>query len=244
VAARAAEANTRRRGAGESLAGNTGEEKHAGKKISFTETRKSGKGSADGSTEHGVIPDELDEARAAVRLNFPEWAQVGTAAHRARFGVPRDRSADVICRAAIRPESVVRGAVDIDTQTLLLAGIGILSTRAVTCAAYAAEVWRRASTGQLAVILTDHSACYGANMFTGTVIITEAFARAASTATLEQAGGRLCRVGLTYRGLLVLPDAAADQLFADIRNGTAATVEAANMELEFGAALARATHRG
>lgn len=228
-------ASARRRGAGESQSGNTGEEGHTGKKISFSENRKGGKGSADGTAEPGFIPDELDDARTKAKLNFPEWAQVGTASHRARFG----STLDTPCRAPIRPESVTRGAVDTVTQTLLLAGIGIISTKDISCAEYTAEVWRRASTGALSIIVTNHGACYGANMMTGTVIITDAFARVASTATLEQAGGRLCRVGLTYRGQLVLPDTAADQLFTDIRSGSAAAVEAANMEREFNDAIAR-----
>jgi hypothetical protein len=190
--------------------------------------------------EAGVVPDDLDDARATAKLKYPEWAQIGTAAHRARFGAP---PLDAPPRAALRPEVVARGAVDIAIQTLLLSGVGILSTRTVPCAKYATEVWSRASAGEFPIIITDHSACFGANLQLGSVIITEEFARVASTATLEQAGGRLCRVGLTYRGVLILPDAAADQLFADIRSGNAAAVEAANMEREFMAAIARG-HRG
>jgi len=227
----AAEATARRRGAGEAKAG---EEYGSGKKVAFTETRKSGKGSADGTVDAG-IPDELDRAEA--KLKFPEWAQIGTAAHRGRFGA--SKTSDTPGRVAIRPETVKRGAVSAEIQALLLCGVGILSSRAVKCTEYAAEVWRRAAANELSILITDHSACYGANMLLGTVIITEEFARVASTPTIEQAGGRLCRVGLTYRGTLILPDEIASQMFADIRNGTSTAVEAANMELEFAAALAR-----
>jgi hypothetical protein len=167
-------------------------------------------------------------------LGFPDWAQVGTTAHRAHFGSRGPARAKVT--TAHVPQCNVSDAV----QLLLLAGVGILSRRAVPCAIYQAEVWRRASAGQLAVSITDHAACYGANMILSTVIITPAFAAVASLATIEQAGGRLCRVGITYRGTLILPTATANALLAYVQGNAAGipNTEAANMEAAFTAAIA------
>jgi hypothetical protein len=61
----------------------------------------------------------------------------------------------------------------------------------------------------------------------------------ASLATIEQAGGRLCRVGITYRGTLSRPTAAADALLASVQGNAAGvpSTEAASMEAAFVAAL-------
>ncbi len=241
---------------------------------------RTGKKTADGTVDRDFRPDELDAAVVTARLDFPEWGQVGTAAHRARwrsiwvpprgahsqtesapmrrpfgvqgqpasapirpaFGAQPSESKDAHqeCRPRNVPENIAYGSVDDDVQLLLLAGVVILSTRAVPCPVYAAAAWRLASIGGAAVVVSDHTACYGANMLLGTVIVTERFAAVASDATLEQAGGRLCRVGLTYGGTLVLPAAAAARLFAGMRGGPQrdASAEAVNMVAAFERALA------
>jgi len=180
-----------------------------------------------------------DSVPDAPVLGFPAWAQVGTAAHRARFGTAG------VARSPAPPEGVPLCEVPDPVQLLLLAGVGILSD-ALPCLKYASEVWRRAGAGELSILFTDHSGCYGANLLLGAVAVTEAFAARASLATLEQAGGRLCRVGLTYRGVFILPTAAIDALLGNIRLGDAApsSVEAANMETAFAHALVRLRTEG
>jgi len=211
----------------------------AAKAAAAAESRKK-KGLADGKSDGGKDQEDpyaADMATASARLGFPDWAQIGTPLHQARFGSPLAGGDE--SRQCASAAGIPHCAVADDVQLLLLAGVGILSSRAVPCAVYQSEVWRRASLGQLAYVVTDHSGCYGANMLLGTVLITERFAAAASLATIEQAGGRLCRVGLTYKGTLVLPEAAAASLLASVRLGAAAPVctEAANMEAAFRAAL-------
>jgi hypothetical protein len=71
-------------------------------------------------------------------------------------------------------------------------------------------------------------------MIVGSAEITESFAAIASLATIEQAGGRLCRVGLTYHGDLILPDSVIDRLLHMVRTNSAeVTREATNMEACF-----------
>lgn len=181
------------------------------------ESRKQ-KGLADGTLE-----DPPDDP-STIKFDFPGWGQIGTKAHASRF--------EGAVSSRMRMQYVPLCAVTSDLQLLLLAGIGILSSRAVACPVYAAEVWRRASQGQLAYVITDHSGCYGANMLLSRVIITEQFAALASIATLEQAGGRLCRVGLTYKGTLILPTNAITALLASIKCDGIST-EAMNMEQAF-----------
>jgi hypothetical protein len=195
---------------------------------------KGGEGQDDnGDDDRGGAPGDTPPA---VQLGFPDWAQIGTGPHRARFRYGEAASEARTCWPSSGiPECAVSDAV----QLLLLARVGILSSHAVQCPKYQAEVWNLASRDKLAYLITDHTGCYGANLLLDAVCITERFAGVASLATIEQAGGRLCRVGLTYKGTLILPESAADRLLAAVRLGDAAPVctEAANMETAFIAAL-------
>lgn len=191
------------------------------------------KESRSGQSEGKLRTDDEQLELSDIKLGFPCWAQIGTAPHRARF-----KASTADARAPLTPETVAGCEVAEEVQALLLCGVGILSREAVKDKKYNSEVWRLLSEGQLLIVVTDHTGCYGANLMLGTVIITESFANVASTATLEQAGGRLCRVGLSYRGVLILPPVAAAKMFAEIRDATASRVEAQNMEAAFRAARA------
>ena len=170
----------------------------------------------------------------APRLKFPPQFQIDTVEHRGRWSAAAPPGAPL--RRPVEASLVPRCNVPDPLQLLLLAGVGVLSSQAdaAACRQYQAEVLRRAGEGRLALVITDHTACYGANLILSEVRLTPGFCALASVKTLEQAGGRLCRVGLTYSGRLVLPPEAAQALLAAFRAGDGApSAEATNMAKAF-----------
>lgn len=185
--------------------------------------KKGSKNSKDDSRE--------DDTKASIVLKFPNFAQIGTLAHQQRFAKPQDPAVKATMNREIKVRHYVTNIpqcnVPDDIQLLLLSGVGILSNRAIKCPIYRSTVWNLASEGKLAYVVTDHTGCYGANLLISTIIVTERFAAVASPATIEQAGGRLCRVGLTYKGLIMLPKSCITGL-TDHND-----IEAINMETAF-----------
>ena len=167
--------------------------------------------------------DEVDTPR----LEFPQQYQIDTVEHRERWGAAAPQGATL--RRPVEASLVPRCNVPDFLQLLLLAGVGVLSSQAnaAGCRQYQAEVLRRAGEGRLALVIGDHMLCYGANLVLDAVWLSSVFCELASVKTLEQAGGRLCRVGLTYSGCLVLPPEAARALLAAFHAGAGAPSAAA-----------------
>lgn len=199
-----------------------------GKNIS-DELRRKEKGQARDKHE-----DERDE-RDVISLNFPKWAQIGTIAHWKKFNSDASQGDITEFRKYIPSEDFKLCNVSDDIIILLLSGVGILSNQ-IQCTIYRSEVINRANLGQLAYVITDHTGCFGMNFQVATVIITEEFAKIASPATIEQAGGRLCRVGITYEGTLILPHNAVEKILSELHNEKEISVEAKNMVSKFAAA--------
>ena len=168
------------------------------------------------------------EDSATAYIDFPDWAQLNTYAYTRKFNPSAPQCP---LRVGVIVSNIPQCGVSEDLQLLLMMGVGVMTTQVPMCKLYQSEVWRRASLGELAYVITDHTGCYGANMIVGAAEITESFAAIASLATIEQAGGRLCRVGLTYHGDLTLPDSVIDRLLHMVRTNSAdVTREAINME--------------
>jgi hypothetical protein len=167
--------------------------------------------------------DEQEEV-SILKINFPNEFQINTAAYCSAKHLLASNY-----RESYPVENIPDSGMSDDIKLLLMAGVGILSD-GVTCDIYKSQVMSQMASGQLAYVITDHTGCYGVNMLVNKVVITPAFAAVASTATIEQAGGRLCRVGLTYSGTLVLPENIIRRLYS---NMTQLSVEAQNMEQVF-----------
>lgn len=186
-------------------------------------------------------PHESSEEEAPC-LEFPPKFQIGTRAHLAAFGGDLG-GARLPAEPSLVPQ--LQGVPDV-YQLLLLAGLAVLTNRGSLgkARAYQAEALRRAAAGQLALVVTDHTGCYGTNLVLAEVRLTPRFCAVASLQTVEQAGGRLGRVGLSYSGRLVLPDATAAALLADFHAGPGSrSPEAAHMEAAFAEAAASAESR-
>jgi hypothetical protein len=182
------------------------------------------------------------EAPEPPKFPFPEWGQIGSHAHHRKFP-PTQQSENLSRLFPPKLELVVEHDVPDLFNLLLLAGIGVLTTstrgsgssnRVGACSAYQADVLRRAAEGRLALIVTDHTGCFGANLIINAVVITPDFAKVCSNSTIVQAAGRLCRNGLTYSGELHLPQFAAAELLKEIQApNTAVHYEAINLEKAF-----------
>lgn len=160
-----------------------------------------------------------------IDLGFANEFQVNTKAYCQKHGITMEKYREYV------NISLIQNTDETDElQLLLMAGIGVLSSEPVSDL-YKDQVMNLMTDGRLAYVITDHTGCYGVNMMVNTVIIERDFAAIASIATIEQAGGRLCRIGLTYSGTLILPEFKINEMFKEIRNPNIVhTAEAINME--------------
>lgn len=170
-----------------------------------------------------------DSIAAAKFPHVPAWFQLGTAEHRARVSRPLSDCRHPLSLAAV---GYYPGVPD-DISLLLFAGVGIISER--LSYDYLQAVWRQASEGKLSVVFTDITGMFAANIPLTNIIVTPRVVGSkgiASSNTLIQAVGRLCRQGVSYEGRAYVDAGAARSLFAP-----PSWPEATNMEYEFNRAL-------
>ena len=172
--------------------------------------------------------DQEREEGETIDLGFSNEFQINTKEYCLKHGIELSKYREYV------NISLIQHTDEIDElQILLMAGVGVLSNES-TSDSYKDQVMNLMTDGRLAYVITDHTGCYGVNMLVNTVQIEPDFASLASIQTIEQAGGRLCRVGLTYSGTLILPEFKIQEMFDNIKNPHQKTsIEAENMEIAY-----------
>ena len=178
--------------------------------------KKGGKLKAASSDEREKMRNDLENNAPSVA--FPEWAQIGTVEHYAKY-CPRNKK-DAY-RTPLMFEMMIDHFYKLSTSEqyilLLMCGIGVYQPSArIFDDTYFDLVLELASEGKLAYVVADASISYGTNYPFNRVIITDDFAKVHSTNTLLQLMGRAGRVGKSWKAEVIMSNIAIKNMFVSL----------------------------
>ena len=140
--------------------------------------------------------DEFERTRP--RIEFPQWAHIGSHEYNKKFINEAKRYMINDIRPPIDLETIDVDSMNVSNEHLLLlfCGVGIYSPSSKSFdKKYTATVLDYASKGKLAYLVADNSISFGTNYPFGKVIVSEDFSLSHSIYTLFQLMGRAGRVG-------------------------------------------------
>ena len=163
--------------------------------------------------EKACLEDEMESSAPLIR--FPEWAQIGTPKHCAKYAGSNKSQP---YRSALLFEPMIDTLSELNCPEefilLLMCGVGIYQpiNNDVFGDDYFDLVLEMASTGKLAYLVADGSISYGTNYPFNRVIIMEDFSRSHSVNTIYQLMGRAGRVGKSWRAEVIIDKKCVDEM--------------------------------
>lgn len=181
-------------------------------KLKSSERRSGGEEKVRSATDDEKMRKRSELESEQPRIEFPEWAQIGTLEHHHIFS--KDHKMTTY-RTPLILESMQLDTLMIPDEyiLLLMCGVGCYYPESkVLDHSYLETVLKLASEGKLAYMVADNSISYGTNYPINQVIVMDDFSSTHSLNTLFQLMGRAGRVGRSWKAKSYISQSMADIL--------------------------------